>query len=368
MSDDPIPAPLLIVEGLSVSFVARGMFGQRTRTIRAVNGVSFQVGRGETLGVVGESGSGKSTMVRAVTRLIDADAGSIVLDGVELGSLRGGELRRLRAAVQMVFQDPYSSLDPSMTVAEALEEPLEVHTGLSRAERRATAVGLLERVGLGAGFAERYPDELSGGQRQRVAIGRAIALSPKLVVCDEAVSALDVSTQNQIISLLEDIQEVTGTSYLFIAHDLSVVRHIAQRVAVMYLGRIVEIGPTERVFAAPAHPYTEALLSAIPVPMPSIQRTRMRITLADDAPDPSHLPDGCAFHPRCPYVTDRCRTERPEPQPVAGGGSAACHLLDLADPPRLRGAWDEEIDRRLGSSLAEAAASPVLVDVRSEHR
>ncbi len=353
------PRPLLVVENLSVSFAARGLFGQRTKVVRAVSGVSFDLARGETLGVVGESGSGKSTTARAVMRLIDADSGSIELDGVSLDELRGGALRRQRSALQMVFQDPYSSLDPSMTVGEAIEEPMEVHGGRSRAQRRDAAAELLDRVGLGADFADRYPDELSGGQRQRVAIARAIALRPKLVVCDESVSALDVSTQNQVINLLEDIQESLGTSYLFIAHDLSVVRHIAHRVAVMYLGRIVEIGPTERVFARPAHPYTEALLSAIPVPLPSVQRSRTRITLVGDPPDPSLQPDGCAFHPRCPYAMDRCRVEAPLAQPVDGGGEAACHLLDLDDRPRLASAWDEHHGERIDPPRFDVAPESV---------
>jgi peptide/nickel transport system ATP-binding protein len=336
--------PLLTVDGLRVSFSTHGLFGQRTRTAAAVSDVSFSVGRGETLGVVGESGSGKSTTARAVMRLIDADAGSVVLDGIDLTALHGDALRQQRSALQMVFQDPYSSLDPSMTISEAVEEPLEVHRQMSRSERREAAVELLDRVGLGVGFADRYPDELSGGQRQRVAIARAIALHPKLVVCDESVSALDVSTQNQIINLLDDIQESLGTSYLFIAHDLSVVRHIAHRVAVMYLGRIVEVGPTERVFSAPAHPYTEALLSAIPLALPSAQRRRGRIMLAGDPPDPSRQPSGCAFHPRCQHAMDRCTTEAPVLQPVAGGGEASCHLLDLSVLPRLLGASDPAID------------------------
>ena len=330
---------LLIVDDVHVSFTPRRSILQRSALVRAVNGVSFAVAKGETLGLVGESGSGKSTTARAVMRLVEIDSGTIDLDGVRLNELHGSALRHARGALQMVFQDPYSSLNPSMTIVEAVEEPLLVQGDVDRIQRRAMAEQMLDRVGLGVGFADRYPDELSGGQRQRVAIARAIALNPKLVVCDESVSALDVSTQNQIINLFEDIQQSLGTSYLFIAHDLSVVRHIAHRVAVMYLGRIVEIGPTERVFGAPAHPYTEALLSAIPIPEPVAQRARVRITLAGDPPDPSRQPEGCVFPPRCPHVMERCRTEVPLVQPVVGGGEAACHLLDEPKSIKLVGAW-----------------------------
>ncbi len=338
---------LLEVRDLEVVFGRRG-----AARVRAVAGASFDVGRGETLGLVGESGSGKSTLARAVMRLVRADGGVVTLDGTRLDQLSGRSLRRQRTALQMVFQDPYSSLDPSMTVGESVAEPLEVHTQLSARERDRTVGDLLERVGLSSGFARRYPDELSGGQRQRVAIARAIALRPKLVVCDESLSALDVSTQNQIIRLLEDIQAESGTAYLFIAHDLAVVRHISHRVAVMYMGRIVDIGPVERVFDQPGHPYTEALLSAIPVPVPRVQRTRQRITLAGDPPDPASPPPGCPFHPRCRFAFDRCRIEVPRLQAVRGGGLAACHLHDSAVAVELRGAHADDARFAPGPALA----------------
>ena len=298
------------------------------------------------LGVVGESGSGKSTLARVVMRLLDADRGEVELDGVRVDQLSASELRRLRPQFQMVFQDPYSSLDSSMTVGESIAQPLVVHRTVPKSERPDAVAALLERVGLGRDYADRYPDELSGGQRQRVAIARALALDPKLIVCDESVSALDVSTQNQVINLFEDIQRDSETSYLFIAHDLSVVRHIAHRVIVMYLGRVVESGPIERVFSAPAHPYTEALLSAIPIPNPRLQRARTRITLEGDPPDPTVVPAGCPFHDRCRHAMPRCSVDVPALQQVDGGGEAACHLLDLDEPVRLAGLDPDETAAR----------------------
>jgi peptide/nickel transport system ATP-binding protein len=319
-------APLLDVRNLSVSFRLRSAPFAPKRRLRAVDDASFTIGAGETLGLVGESGSGKSTTGRGVLGLVRADSGVVQLAGTEVTALRGGDLRRFRRHAQMVFQDPYSSLDPSAQVGDSVAEPLKVHTDL-RGQALQDRVGeLFERVGLGRQHLRRYPYEFSGGQRQRIAIARAIALRPKLVVCDEAVSALDVSTQNQVINLLEDLRDADGTSYLFISHDLGVVRHIAHRVAVMYLGRLVEIGPTERLFAAPAHPYTVALLDASPVPDPVVQRSRTRTVLEGDLPDPSNPPPGCPFSTRCPSVMDVCRQVMPEPVAVAGGGVVRCHL------------------------------------------
>ncbi|NCL75720.1 Glutathione import ATP-binding protein GsiA [Rhodococcus sp. YH1] len=319
-------APLLSVRGLRVEFPVRGRMSRKKRTIRAVDEVGFDIRPGETFALVGESGSGKSTTARGILRLVDVAAGSVVLDGVDLTTLNRSELRDARRNMQMVFQDPYSSLDPSRTVGDAIAEPLEVHTDLDAEARRRKVRRLLEQVGLRAEHAERYPYEFSGGQRQRIAIARAIAVEPRLVIADEAVSALDVSTQNQVIALLEELSAELGIAYLFIAHDLAVVRHIAHTTAVMYLGRIVEWGPSERLFTEPAHPYTQALLSAVPVPDPVRQRTRVRIRLDGELPDPANPPAGCAFSSRCPQVMPVCRERRPETTEVPGGGQVACHL------------------------------------------
>jgi oligopeptide/dipeptide ABC transporter ATP-binding protein len=261
--------------------------------------------------------------------------GTVSLLGRDLSSISRRGLAMERRHMQMIFQDPYSSLNPSMLVAECVGEPLVIHEHLSAAARDQRVADLLERVGLSRRYIDRYPYEFSGGQRQRLAIARAVALQPSLVVCDEAVSALDVSTRNQVINLLEDLQAEFGIAYLFIAHDLAVVRHIAHRVAVMYLGRIVEVGPVDRVYSQPGHPYTEALLSAIPLPDPDRSRQRNRIILQGDAPDPSFPPSGCVFHPRCPYVMDICREVTPVMTPIDSGGTAACHLHTAG--PQLRG-------------------------------
>lgn len=327
--------PLLEVEGLSVTFSIRQSL-RRTVPLHAVDDVSFTLDRGEVLGLVGESGSGKSTTARALLRLVEPDAGSVRLDGTELTGLGATEMRQLRRRIQMVFQDPYSSLDPSMVVAESVGEPLEVHEGLKGAARDERVRDLLARVGLSPRHVERYPYEFSGGQRQRLAIARAIAVDPDVVVCDEAVSALDVSTQNQIIKLLDGLRHQLGTSYLFISHDLAVVRQLAQRVAVMYLGGLVESGPSARVYGRPAHPYTAALLSAVPVPDPTRQRSRRRMLLRGDLPDPTAVPTGCAFHPRCPHAMDICAVEAPAPTEVPDGGTVRCHLH--TEGPRLAGA------------------------------
>lgn len=329
------PRPLLEVEDLRVVFSLRR--GLLTKVdLPAVDGVSLTIGDGETVGLVGESGSGKSTAGRAILRLIEPTSGTVTLDGDRVTDMSRRQLRAARRHMQMVFQDPYSSLDPAMTVGETLGEPLSIHDGLKGRERRDRVIELLEQVGMSRHHLDRYPYEFSGGQRQRIAIARAIAVNPKLVVCDEAVSALDVSTQNQVINLLEKLRGRYGLSYLFISHDLAVVRHISHRVLVLYLGRVVEEGPAERLYRAAAHPYSEALLSAVPVPNPVEQRTRRRIILSGDVPDPTDPPSGCAFHTRCPHVMDICHQVTPQPTPVDGGGTVRCHLQTSG--PTLAGA------------------------------
>jgi peptide/nickel transport system ATP-binding protein len=334
MNDDQRAAAstsLIDASGLSVRFkLGRSGFGPR-RTLTAVNDVSLTVGHGETVGLVGESGSGKSTTGRAILRLVPLAGGSVEVDGQDISTLSGRELRRVRRDMQMVFQDPYSSLDPSMTVGESIAEPLRVHGGPRGGAGSARVEELLDSVGLARQHATRYPHEFSGGQRQRVAIARAIALNPRFLVCDEAVSALDVSTQSQVINLLEDLRQSHSLSYLFISHDLTVVQHIADRVAVMYLGRIVETGPSDRIFDQPAHPYTVALRDASPLPDPRRQRARTRMVISGDLPDPANPPKGCPFSSRCPHVMDVCRMTMPAARPAPGGGTVSCHLFDIED-------------------------------------
>lgn len=319
--------PVLEVTGLDVSFRgARKNFGT-SAPIRAVKGVSLSIQPGETLGLVGESGSGKSTVARAIMRLIEPAAGSVVLRGRELTALKGKELRDSRRDIQMVFQDPYSSLDPSMLIADTVGEPLEVHDRLRGKERDARVAELLDLVGLSEHHLERYPYEFSGGQRQRVAIARALALNPAVVICDEAVSALDVSTQNQIIGLLEGLREKLNVAYLFISHDLAVVRHISDRVAVMYFGHIVEVGDVDQIFERPAHPYTRALLSAVPIADPVQQRGRKTAILSGEIPDIVNPPLGCPFASRCEFATDICREKMPEFRDHNGSSVACYHPL-----------------------------------------
>jgi oligopeptide/dipeptide ABC transporter ATP-binding protein len=323
-----VSAALLEVSGLYKSFPLRGgMFGGRRERVKAVAGVSFDVAPGETLALVGESGSGKSTTARLVLRLLKADAGSVRFQGADLLTLRGRRLREARREMQMVFQDPYSSLDPSWTVGDIIGEPLRIHRRVRGRELEERAVELLRQVSLDPSHVRRYPYEFSGGQRQRIAIARALALRPRLIVCDEPVSALDVSTQASVITLLQDLQEELGLSYLFIAHDLAVVRRVSTRIAVMYLGSIVEMGPAEQVYQDPRHPYTQALLAAIPLADPRRQRARRRIVAAGDIPNPVNPPSGCPFHPRCPFVMDICRTETPVLAAAGPGRLAACHLV-----------------------------------------
>ncbi|MFQ5507014.1 MAG: ABC transporter ATP-binding protein, partial [Planctomycetota bacterium] len=320
--------PLLEVEHLKKFFpVRRGVFSRVVGHVKAVDDVSFTVGRGETVGLVGESGCGKTTVGRTILRLIKPTAGSAVFEGQDIFGLDRVELRELRQQMQIIFQDPYSSLNPRMTVAGIVGESLMVH-GIcaDRTEAREQVGELLERVGLSPLYVNRYPHEFSGGQRQRIGVARALALNPKFIVCDEAVSALDVSIQAQIINLLMDLQEDLGLSYLFIAHDLSVVRHIANRILVMYLGQVVEIARTEDLFERPSHPYTKALLSAIPIPDPT--RKVERVLLEGDVPTPINPPPGCHFHTRCPEVLERCKSEEPADYDLGCGHSARCWLLE----------------------------------------
>jgi oligopeptide/dipeptide ABC transporter ATP-binding protein len=324
-------APLLEVRDLVKHYPGpRGIFGLgRPRgVVRAVDGVSFTVAPGGTLGLVGESGCGKSTVGRTLLRLQEPTGGRVEFDGRDVFALTAAELRALRRRMQIVFQDPYSSLNPRMTVRQTLREPLEIHHLAAGADRDRRVAALLEEVGLDAAFADRYPHELSGGQRQRVGIARALSVEPAFIVCDEPVSALDVSVQAQVLNLLTDLQRTRRLAYLFIAHDLAVVRHIAEEVAVMYLGKIVERAPAERVYAAPRHPYTRSLLSAVPVPDPTVRKRR--IVLQGDVPSPAAPPPGCPFHPRCPHPkkNERCRTEVPALRTVAPGQIAACHFAE----------------------------------------
>jgi len=318
-----VNVPLLSVSDLVKVFQPSGRLRRHRHVVQAVAGVSFDVARGETLGLVGESGSGKTTVGRCVLRLLEPSAGTVRFDGVDLASLDAVELRLLRRRLQIVFQDPYASLDPKMTVEESVAEPLLVHGRREGVTQRVR--DLLELVGLSADQARRYPHEFSGGQRQRIGIARALALEPHLIVLDEPVSALDVSIQAGVVNLFSDLQDRLGVSYVFIAHDLSVVRHIADRVAVMYLGKIVEIGPTETVYTSPAHPYTTALLSAVPVPEPRVERSRTRIMLEGEIPSPVSPPSGCRFRTRCWKATEMCASVEPELRPIANGVLAACH-------------------------------------------
>ncbi|MEU4114693.1 oligopeptide/dipeptide ABC transporter ATP-binding protein [Kitasatospora sp. NPDC028055] len=327
LSQPPLSEPLLSVRDLVKTFAGRrSRTGRAGAPVRAVDGVSFDLAAGETLGLVGESGCGKSTTGRMIVRLLDPTSGTVTFDGTEIGGLSQARLRPHRRHLQMVFQDPYSSLNPRQTVARIISEPLLVQ-GASAVEARGRAAELMELVGLIPEHLDRYPHEFSGGQAQRIGIARSLATSPKLVIADEPVSALDVSVQAQVVNLMEQLQRELGLAYVFIAHDLSVVKRVCDRVAVMYLGRIVEIGDKAEVYGSPAHPYTRALLSAVPLPDPVAERARERIVLLGDPPSPADPPTGCGFHPRCPKAQARCRTERPLLEVVGTGGrQAACHF------------------------------------------
>ncbi|MEQ2527115.1 dipeptide ABC transporter ATP-binding protein [Robertmurraya yapensis] len=303
-----------------------GVFKREVGQVKAVDDVSLSILRGETLGVVGESGSGKSTLGRVILRLLDPTEGQIFFDNEEISKMSNRQLRPFRRDMQIVFQDPFASLNPKMNVQELIEEPLLVQTDMSKSERKEKAISLLEKVGLRPDSRLKYPHEFSGGQRQRISIARALALNPKFVICDEPVSALDVSIQAQVLNLMADLQDEFNLTYLFIAHDLSVVKHISDRVAVMYLGRIAEIAPKKNIYETPLHPYTEALLSA--VPSTDITAKREKIILKGDLPSPSNPPSGCAFRTRCPKAHERCSLERPELINVSEGHFVACHLYD----------------------------------------
>ncbi len=311
---------LLEVKDLKKYFPSAG------QPVKAVDGVSFDVYRGETLGLVGESGCGKSTTGRLTIRLSDVTSGSVKFAGEEITGVKGAQLRDLRRKMQIIFQDPFSSLDPRKTIGDTIGRPLKVHNLVPAKERFETVISLMERVGLDPNWVNKFPHELDGGRRQRVGIARALAVNPEYIVCDEPVSALDVSIQAQVLNLLQDLQEEMGLTYLFISHDLSVVKHLSSRIAVMYLGKIVELCPADELFDHPAHPYTKALLSAIPVP--SIDVHRERIILPGDVPSPKNPPSGCRFHTRCPYATEKCRCEEPQLKEHAPGHFAACHLCE----------------------------------------
>jgi oligopeptide/dipeptide ABC transporter ATP-binding protein len=329
--------PVVEARGVAKRFpIERGVLRRTVGHVHAVDGVDLAVLPGTTMGLVGESGSGKSTLGRLVLRLLDPSDGRILFGGRDVTEVRGRELRALRCDAQLVFQDPHSAFDPSTTILGALREPLRAQLDLSRADQTDRARELVGMVGLDRGLLDRYPHELSGGQLQRLAIARSLALEPALVVLDEPVSSLDVSTQAQVVNLLRELQDRLGIAYLFVAHDLAVVRHVSDDLSVMYLGRIVEQGRADAIYATPRHPYTDALLSAIPVPDPERQRARERIVLRGDIPSPAAPPRGCNFHTRCPYVMDVCRSVEPEPFVTDDGTMVACHLHTSG--PELRGA------------------------------
>jgi oligopeptide/dipeptide ABC transporter ATP-binding protein len=352
-----VSEPLLEVRGLTKHFpVTSGLFGRVVGQVRAVDDVSFEIAPGETLGLVGESGSGKTTIGRSVLRLIEPTAGRVRFDGVDVTNADAKELRHLRRSMQIVFQDPYSSLNPRLRVRDLVGEALEVHGVSQGAETERRVARLLSKVGLSPGAIHRYPHEFSGGQRQRIGVARAIALEPKLVVLDEPVSALDVSIQAQVVNLLLDLRREMGLAYLFIAHDLSVVRHLSHRIAVMYLGELVELASSERLFQAPSHPYTRALLSAIPVPDP--KRQKRRILLAGDIPSPLNPPSGCRFHTRCPAVMERCRSDPPELYLLEPGHPVRClHADGLSGEGAFR-ELDQRIEAQIAKNAASAAAAP----------
>ena len=320
---------LLDVQGLEMHFpITRGIVFQRqVGAIKAVDGVSFALYRGETLGLVGESGCGKSTTGRAILQLHRPTGGNVIFEGTDLTKTKGEDLRKMRRRMQMIFQDPYASLNPRMTVGSIVGEPLEVHNiGSGRKDRQERVQELLKIVGLNPYFVNRYPHEFSGGQRQRIGVARALAVNPAFIVCDEPISALDVSIQAQVINLLEDLQDQMDLTYLFIAHDLSVVRHISDRIAVMYLGKIAEVADRDELYANPMHPYTQALLSAVPIPDPKIENQRRRIILEGDVPSPANPPKGCNFSTRCPRVMDICREQDPPFKDYGDGHYVACWL------------------------------------------
>jgi oligopeptide transport system ATP-binding protein len=355
---------LLEVKNLKMYFpITQGIILQRkVGFVRAVDDISFHIRKGETLGLVGESGCGKSTTGRAILQLYKPTDGQVNFLGKDLVKLGGGDLRRMRRQMQMIFQDPYASLNPRMTVGSIIGEPLEIHNLAKGKAKQERVQELLRLVGLNPYFANRYPHEFSGGQRQRIGIARALAVEPSFIVCDEPISALDVSIQAQVINLLEELQEKLGLTYLFIAHDLAVVRHISDRVAVMYVGKLVEVTDRDALYENPLHPYTRALLSAVPVPDPVIEAKRSRMILVGDVPSPVNPPAGCRFNPRCPYAEDNCRTDEPDLVEVKPGHYAACHYWKDVEAGTKRMTGDSEI-RPLGEGhvvSAEAPPAPTL--------
>jgi len=321
--------PILEVRNLKKHFpIRKGLFSKLVGHVHAVDGVSFKIDPGQTLGLVGESGCGKSTVGRTILRLLDPTDGEVLVNGTDITGMGNKELRPFRKKMQIIFQDPFSSLDPRMTAAEIVGELMTVHSDMTKPAVNAQVAELFERVGLRVDQMKNYPHEFSGGQRQRIGIARALSLNPDLIICDEPVSALDVSIQAQVINLLIDLQKELGVAYLFVAHDLAVVEHISHRVAVMYLGRIVEVAERDDIFRNAKHPYTESLLAVVPVPDPEIDRKRL--VLEGDVPSPIDRPSGCHFQTRCPYATDRCRTEEPVLQDVTNGHQVACHLIESA--------------------------------------
>jgi len=338
---------LLRVEGLKMHFpILAGVFRRQVGAVKAVDGINFEIKRGETLGLVGESGCGKSTTGRAILQLYEPTAGAIYYGDTELVSLKPEKMRRLRSEMQMIFQDAYSSLNPRMSIREIIKEPMIIFNTLRGKEAEERVDYLLEVVGLDKRYRDRYPHEFSGGQRQRIGIARALALNPKLIVLDEPISALDVSVQAQVINLLEDLQEKFELTYLFIAHDLSVVRHISDRVAVMYLGRFVELTDKDTLYNRPLHPYTQGLLSAVPIPDPIVEEKRQRIILEGDVPSPANPPSGCNFRTRCPLASTLCAEEQPEWREVLPGHYVACHATN---PSKLEGnpKWQDKYEKEV---------------------
>ncbi len=360
------PPVILETNALERLFVTKKpLFGEPT-VVRAVDGVDLAIRQGETFAIVGESGCGKSTLARLLVRLIEPTAGRVVYDGRDIGDLSQTELRALRREMQFIFQDPFSSLNPRMTVGALVEEPLRTHGIGAPSERRAAVARLLVRVGLRPEHADRYPHEFSGGQRQRIGIARALASAPRILIGDEPVSALDVSIQAQVVNILEDLKDEFGLTLIVIAHDLAVIRHMSDRVAVMYLGEIVEVGPVEALFSDPRHPYTEALLAAIPVP--AARARKARVAVEGDPPNPIAPPPGCRFHTRCPHAQDRCRTDRPVLRDMGDGRRAACHFAESLD---LTGVREEDTARsdaarRRFERYAAARAAMTTTTTRKE--
>ena len=341
---DANPTPLVQVHDLKMHFpIYTGLFRKHTGDVKAVDGVSFDIMAGQTLGLVGESGCGKSTVGRAMLRLYEPTSGRVVIDGDDVAKLAPEALRKKRPTMQMVFQDPQASLNPRMTLAEIVSEPLDEHTDWTRDQKLERVYELMDQVGLNRRFVNRFPHEFSGGQRQRIGIARALALKPRFIVCDEPIAALDVSIQAQVVNLLEDLQEKLGLTYLFISHDLSMVRHLAQKVAVMYLGRIAELSPSKDLYRRPLHPYAEALLSAVNEPDPELAARRNRIILKGDVPSPANPPKGCNFCTRCPKVMEICRSVKPDLMEVEPGRLVACHLYPTTTAAGATGASEAPV-------------------------